>query len=802
MLNPRCLCNVRSRGLESCPVHDPDSELLFLQELERNNSKRRKRRESTPLNDIEDNIDLTGEEMDELLTQLVNLNTTVANATQATNERVAQMIDEHSRVKIKEPKEFKGEDSYDINDFLGQFDRYCRLNRVADETKALLFSTYLEAQPLQFYESLDAAIKANFVRLRKSFIAEYNPENRKFHRRQKLSRRKMKETETVKDFYISLQTEARKLEYPEGGTLQVFMEGLAPQIKEHVLLQAPNTIEDAYRHAQAKESAMESMAEEEKSTTKKLLPVLNTLVHNLTENKSNNKKVHFAKVDNDSEIQKMKKRINELESIVRSASNVNRTTLNQPVCYNCGRIGHIARNCRQRQVQQQSNRYNPNKISTLQSRQLRPKPDGFNQNNTPGQKPSRNMQKQHGSYLSEEGNLGEDTGMTVVLRIEGEKHRFLVDTGASVSVVHPKAYSKWKGRVKAFQSVEVIETMNSKTRVLGEVYVDLDFAKFILTNQKLLVARCGEYEGILGRDFLRSTKALINVSLRVLVCYNNFEIPIDFDYTRPKNHSSKPAFSAVHKLKCYHNNRYIHHEKQQYKSTRLESTESNSKQSLQYKQTRYPGKSSPINSLSFNIEDKPHEASKRNKEVSDTPSAQLPKKNSEEEKSNARYLDSFSEVKKSVETSEAIPFEIKTNDSDQSVKKTDNETDQVSDTSRLNTQISPKETTLNGTPAESRTFFISKTQAKNLIFKFTSFVFSLLIIFRMVRVDFVQTDQNSKARNNYGMMTMKVFNYITGSLSSKVLKVSLLSRVTSDIVAIFRCHTCGPGNSDKLILTL
>ena len=694
MINPRCQCELRNRGYINCPVHNPDVEDYFIQELEKFKLKRRKRQESTSLQETETNTEtVTDETMDELLTQLVNLNTTVANATQATNQRVAEMIDEHCRVKIKEPKEFKGEDSYDINDFLGQFDRYCRLNRVADETKALLFSTYLGTQPLQYYESLDGAIKANFGRLRQSFIAEYNPENRKFHRRQRLSRRKMKETESVKDFYISLQTEARKLEYPDEGTLQLFIEGLAPEIKEHVLLQAPNTINEAYRHAQAKESAMESRMEEENSTTRQLLPVLNTLVKSLAESQSKNQKINTSRCTGDLEM--LKRRLDRLEQAYNYQTQGNYVRR----CYICGEPGHLARGCRRNE---------------------------FN----------------HKGYVNQ---VNQQNG-------------------------NPQNEPKQR---------------------------------------------------------------------------------------KEQRDSSMPAFSAayVHKVKCYHNysasfKRYIHHEKQQYNSTRQKSNESNDKSSLRYKQTECPDKSSSINPVSFTIENVNNEASKQNIEVSEPPSVQLPKENSEEEKSDARHLDSCSEVEKSVETSEASTFKTRTNGSEQNIsyfesevnfqqsacraaeifrdnpadnrnqykeetrvkifkekpsirsilKETDKETDQVSDTSRLNTQISPKKTTLKGKPTHSKTFFISKTQAKNLIFKFTSFVFSLLIIFRMVRVDFVQTDQNSKARNNYGKM--KVFNYITGSLSSKVLKVSLLSRVTSDIVAIFRCHTCGPGNSDKLILTL
>ena len=191
MSESRCNCtrpNTRGKG-RACPIHKtiPEDSIIEL---------RNPVRESTPNTEEDESgeeepFPINFEVMDELLTQL-------AADRQATNTRMETLLKDNRKVRLKEPKEFKGEENYDINDFLNQFDKFCEFNGVAAENKSVLFSSFLGPEPARFYNGLEAGVRNNFDTVKDRFTTEYNPVNHKFYKRQQLNRRKKKDSEQSK----------------------------------------------------------------------------------------------------------------------------------------------------------------------------------------------------------------------------------------------------------------------------------------------------------------------------------------------------------------------------------------------------------------------------------------------------------------------------------------------------------------------------------------------------------------------------------------------------------------------------
>ena len=105
MSESRCNCtrpNTRGKG-KACPIHKtiPEESIVELGNPVRESTPNTEQDEP----DEEEPFPINFEDMDELLTQL-------AADRQATNTRMETLLKDNRKVRLKEPKEFKGEEGW------------------------------------------------------------------------------------------------------------------------------------------------------------------------------------------------------------------------------------------------------------------------------------------------------------------------------------------------------------------------------------------------------------------------------------------------------------------------------------------------------------------------------------------------------------------------------------------------------------------------------------------------------------------------------------------------------------------
>lgn len=126
-----------------------------------------------------------------------------------------------------------------------------------------------------------------------------------------------------------------------------------------------------------------------------------------------------------------------------------------------------------------------------------------------------------GFFANKETNTFTIDGMnTIRMKYGLHELNFLVDTGASVSIIFSK-YLK-PNQVVNSQQIVKINGINGYTHSIGTAIIDLQIQNY-LVNQKFLVVSSSDtnFHGILGTDFLLKHKAIIN--------YENFSLSLSIN---------------------------------------------------------------------------------------------------------------------------------------------------------------------------------------------------------------------------------------------------------------------------------
>ena len=261
---------------------------------------------------------------------------------------------------IMDIKPFSGDlrdTSLSLSEFERQFRSFAAAFEWTDEQMLAFLPFYLKGHAKEVFLGLSDVKKRHietvFPALRDVFqIPELTP-----YLAIQLTARKQGLKESVADFAAEVQRiarlafEAQGQEAVNSAGSQAFLTGLRPELKKVVLRQTPNTLEQAVLLA-SKEEVTRKILEQDKRTEG---PEVNALTQ------------QFGKLL----ASMVTKTNNEQPNPNRLAYNPRPLaefhTSGLPKCYNCGRIGHIARMCRS----QRQNNYYPQRQQRQQTYQPR-----------------------------------------------------------------------------------------------------------------------------------------------------------------------------------------------------------------------------------------------------------------------------------------------------------------------------------------------------------------------------------------------------------------------------------------------
>ena len=369
------------------------------------------------------------------------------------------------------------------NDYLSHFESVSLLNHWTETEKGLYLAASLRGQALGILGNQPRDDGQNYTRLVQSLQDRFAPSNRTELYRSQLRERRQKASESLPEMGQDVRR-LIKLAYPTAScdlkeilATEQFLDGLYDSEMRLKIKQArPSSLNDAIQRAVELEAF--NRAEKRRTETVRWM-----------EHKSSTRSPKLEKL-----IEAMQKSIStlarEVRDLKRSKCQGNKIMTEAPKskienrsgeprvrlrrCYKCGSTEHLRRDC------------------------------------------PRIQRNQHADKAVETRKSADDTELYVSILVNGMPTRFLVDTGATVSLLSRTAYDRMDKAHETSTGVdgEVVSTNGTLVKVLGQTSVQLKTSDGAW-EQDVIIADIHE-DGILGMDFLLKHKCIINLQTRAI----------------------------------------------------------------------------------------------------------------------------------------------------------------------------------------------------------------------------------------------------------------------------------------------
>ncbi len=212
---------------------------------------------------------------------------------------------------------------------------------------------FLGGSALRICQRQTPEVRENLEALQHALRQAYVSPHRQFLRRQELNNRTQGPLESLESYLDDVDTRAARLQLSDAESMQCFVQGLRQDLKEHVILQLPETYAAAVDAARLKNSLLRSPTSHLADQASRALATLDLGASARTPTSSSSPDSQYVTR------QEFMKWQNQLQSAPQNYSPVGptspplnsynlrnrRTTDGRPICNNCNRVGHVASRC-------------------------------------------------------------------------------------------------------------------------------------------------------------------------------------------------------------------------------------------------------------------------------------------------------------------------------------------------------------------------------------------------------------------------------------------------------------------------
>ena len=249
-----------------------------------------------------------------------------------------------------------------MEDWLDSFERYAMFNNWTEDQQSLALMMFVGGYAKRFCQKQPEDIRADIELLKATLRDAFSSEHQNFLRRQELNARMQGSNEPLEEYIDDIDAKAQKLRLTDNETMQCFMQGLQPDIKEHVILTKPETFSEAVNTARLKNSlrttkphSTQEAVNELVSTLSKAFSATNlqSAPKPLPQHQTEGTRDELIQLKNDmqalqSQVSAHKNGMANQRTNERSGSQnfrSHRTTDGRPICNRCGRVGHHGSRC-------------------------------------------------------------------------------------------------------------------------------------------------------------------------------------------------------------------------------------------------------------------------------------------------------------------------------------------------------------------------------------------------------------------------------------------------------------------------